>query len=79
VTIHKETGDKVGINLALRDWIYIVMLLCGMVAYFVRIEMQVRDISGLKDDVRVLKEKVTIIEARHAARTMGPSRGDRDR
>lgn len=75
----KEDGDKVSIRLALRDWIYIVMLLAGMVGYFVRIEVKTSGIDAMKVMEADHEKRLTAIEARHSARMVGPSRGDRDR
>lgn len=75
----KDDEEKVAIRLALRDWIYIAMLLAGMVGYFVRIEVKTSGIDAMKAMEADHEKRLTAIEARHAARLMGPSRGDRDR
>jgi hypothetical protein len=82
-------SDKVGLKLALRDWIYVLFVLAGMIAYFVRIEMQVRDIATIKADIRALSaalaeqdKRITKNEMRHESmqRFIGPRieyRGER--
>lgn len=76
---HKDSSDKMAIRLSLRDWIFVIMSLAALVGYFVRMELGVQQIDGLKADVKELKEWKVAVEARHAARQYGPSRGDRDR